>query len=225
MALKLNPGIGSVLAGKWVIGGLVTLLAMAIAFVVIMLFVSGIPGRDAPLPRRGSIEATTDQGAVGDITETGDQLHHGKGRRHHSDRLGWLEARGRIPKMTRKRSEDWPRSANDRKRNSAVSRSWSSRPSHAPLGQSLYGLTPATEGDRERETIPPAETLPQSGEATSLPDPVTAARPVAGHGRTPACRNRHSCDDDLGDRFRTAGDCPRAGHDTGPRQPNGHARS
>ena len=74
MAVKLNPGIGSIPAGKWVSHGLVAILALAFGFVVVMILVWGMPDRDS-LPKRASLNATTDpEGVVGGITETGDQL-------------------------------------------------------------------------------------------------------------------------------------------------------
>lgn len=164
MAVKLNLR-GGVPVGTWVTHGLLALLALAMIFVAIMLLVSGIPGRDGARPRGDDIETKTDQSAVGGITETGDQIIAGKedGTAAGSpgeDPEAAAEAERRLAAI-RQRQEEEQRRLDELE--------FQAR--HAPLGQSLYGLTPAAKGDPEETVSPPAEDLALSEGDPSVPAP------------------------------------------------------
>lgn len=158
MVVKLNPGIGSIPAGKWVSHGLVAILALAFGFVVVMILVWGMPDRDS-LPKRASLNATTDpEGVVGGITETGDQLLAGNedgtaaagGATGSSgeDPGAEVEAERRLAEIRRRQDEAQRRLEE-----------LEFQAQHAPLGQSLYGLAPAAKGRTEMAVSPPAEDL------------------------------------------------------------------
>ena len=170
MVVKLNPGIGNILAGKWVSHSLVAILALAFGFVAVMLLVWGMPDRDS-LPKRANLNATTDpEGVVGGITETGDQLLAGieDGTSMASGPTGSsgedpgaeVEAERRLAEIRRRQDEAQRRL-----------KELEFQAQHAPLGQSLYGLTPAAKAGPEETASLPAEDLALSEGDPSMPAP------------------------------------------------------
>ena len=171
MALKLSLGSGGIPVGKWVTHGFLGLVALAIVFAAIMLIVSSILGRDVGRIQGDGIETKTDQDAVEEITETGDKLLEGKkvtstppglpGGSTEEDPEAAAKAERRLAEI-RQRQEEKQRRLEELE----------FQAQHAPLGQGLYGLTPAAEIEPEEDVSPPAEALLPSEKNLSLPEPL-----------------------------------------------------
>ncbi len=173
MAIDLKLGRGVFPPGNRVTGGLIALLAAALAFVGVMLLVSAILGRETARPARNSLDAATNQAAAGDITETGDRLLTGQ-----QDNASPAGRPGGIPQgipeadaeAERRLAEIRQRQEEERRRLEELE----FQAQHAPLGQGLYGLAPATRNETEEEDSAPAEALsPTEGNSSrpALPGP------------------------------------------------------